>query len=33
MWLSHLDKINVKVGDNVNEETTIGTQGNTGKTI
>ena len=30
IWLSHLDSINVKVGDQVNEEAIVGKQGNTG---
>lgn len=32
IWLSHLDSIRAKVGDQVNEESVIGTQGNSGDT-
>lgn len=32
IWLSHLDSMNVHEGDNVNAESIIGTQGNTGRT-
>ena len=30
IWLSHLNDISVKVGETVNEESVVGTQGNTG---
>lgn len=33
IWLSHLDKINVKAGDNIQAGQKIGLGGNTGKTI
>lgn len=32
IWLSHLDSIKARVGDQVNEESIIGTQGNSGNT-
>ncbi len=33
IWLSHLDTITANVGDQVNAETVIGTQGNSGKVL